>query len=142
MRRHSTLIALAPALLAGYVLAAVPTNAPNGNAADGIESAKPNTQVLAQAEQAGLEAQEQGLLNQIQADSAKLRADEAAERAQTRKVNPQIRFIRASLLHLAEAAGELQHTTKHYHGHRADALRAMLEAHNQLMACYRIDSQR
>jgi len=142
MHRHSTVIALGPVLLASYVLAAVPNNAAvKSNAAKEIES-RPNALVLAQAGEARLEAQEQALLNQIQADTAKLKADEAAERTQNRPVNPQIRFIRASLIRLGEAAGELRHTTPHYRGHRADALRAMAEAHNQLIACYRIDSQR
>jgi hypothetical protein len=142
MHRHSIVIALSPALLAGYVVAAVPTNSAfKGNTAHELTS-RPAAQVLAQAGEVGLEAQEQGLLNQIQADTAKLKADEAAERAQKRPVNPQIRFIRASLFRLAEAAGELQHTTQHYHGHRLDALKAMAEAHNQLMACYRIDSRK
>jgi protein tyrosine phosphatase (PTP) superfamily phosphohydrolase (DUF442 family) len=56
-------------------------------------------------------------------------------------VNPQRRFIRASLYRLAEAAEELRHTSEHYHGHRADALRAIAQAHNQLMVCYRTDSR-
>jgi uncharacterized iron-regulated membrane protein len=141
MHGRSLVTALASTLLAGYVLAAVPNHATiSGNAADQVQQARPNPEVLAQ-QQAGLEAQEQQLLNQIQADDAKLKADAAAEAAQQRRANPQIRFIRASLNFVSEAAGQLQHTTKHYSGHRAEALRAMLAAHRQLMQCYQIDSQ-
>ena len=141
MRRHSTLIGLAPALVAGYVLAAVPNPAAiNGNAANQIKSAQPNARVLAQATQAGLSANEMALLNQIQADAAKLKADEAAEKAPGATVNPQRRYIRMSLIRLSEAASLLQHNTPHYSGHREDALKAMVVAHNQLMTCYQIDS--
>ena len=138
MGRKMIVAVLAPVLLAGYAVAAVPDKV-NRSAANRAESVT-NAQVLAQAERPGLEGQEQQLLNQIQGDLSKLKADEAAEARGARHVNPQIRFIRASLMHLAQAASELQHTSKHYNGHRADALRAMVEAHNQLMQCYRIDS--
>jgi hypothetical protein len=142
MHRRSAVIAFAPALLAGYVLAAVPNHAAiKGSAANQIESAQPDAQVLAQATQAGLNPQEQQLLNQIQADTAKLKADEAAENAGTRRVNAQRTYIRGSLLRLAEAAWSLQQTSGHYHGHREEALKAMAKAHNQLMTCYGIDLQ-
>jgi hypothetical protein len=135
------LIALAPAFVAGYILAAVPNYAAlESNAGNAIES-RPNAEVLAQAGTTGLQGQELQLLNQIEADTAQLKADAEAERTGRRHVNPQIRFIRASLLHLAAAAESLRNTTEHYRDHRAQALQAMAEAHNHLMQCYRIDSQ-
>jgi hypothetical protein len=141
MYRRGLLLAFTPALLAGYVLIAAPNSiAAIGNSADQVQSPRSNAELLAQA-QTGLEAQEMQLLNQIQADDAKLKADEAAEQAHQRKpANPQIRYIRASLLHLSQAADVLRHASPHYSGHRAEALRAMVQAHNQLMQCYRIDS--
>src|SRR5215472_7483442 len=141
MHTRTLVLALAPTFLASYVLAAVPNpNVINGAKADQRHSARSGAEVLAQ-EQAGLEAQEAQLLNQIQADDAKLRADEAAERAHQKKpANPQIQYIRASLLHLSEASSTLQHASPHYHGYRGAALKSMAEAHNQLMQCYRIDS--
>jgi hypothetical protein len=139
MQRYILVAVLVSAVMAGYVIAAVPNNALLKNAVNGVTSGH-EEQLLAQAGQPGLSPQEQALINQIEADAAKLKADEAAERARGKPVNPQRRFIRDSLLHVADAARELENTTEHYHGHRADALRAMVQAHKQLMICYRIDS--
>jgi hypothetical protein len=139
MHLHRFVVALAPALLAGYALAALPDNTVLKNKAVDSADSRARALVVAQ-EQGGLNANEQQLLNQIEADSAKLKADEAAERAGQRHVNPQIRFIRASLIRLSEAAVELRDASPHYSGHREQALRSMAEAHNHLMQCYRIDS--
>jgi hypothetical protein len=143
MRRSNAFFTLSLGLVAGCVLGAAPNYAAlkNNQTTHVAELGQPPPQMLAQAEQPGLEVREQQLLNQIQADNAQLRADEAAERAQQLSVNPQRRWIRASLIHLNNAAGELRNTTAHYSGHRAEALTAMAEAHNQLMQCYRIDSR-
>jgi hypothetical protein len=95
--------------------------------------------VLAQGGNLG--ANEMQLLNQIQADDAKLKADEAAENAHQRHVNPDIKYIRASLVRLSHAADSLRNASPHYSGHREAALKAMAQAHTELMECYRIDSQ-
>jgi len=132
---------LAPALFAGYVLAAAPDNTAPTRNAGGLQSTA-GTLLLAQAEGPGLQGQEQQLLSQIQADDAKLKADEAAEQAHPRRVNPQAKYIRKAILRLSEAAEILRDTTKGYQGHRAEALKAMAEAHSQLMQCYLIDQQK
>jgi hypothetical protein len=140
MSRHSALITFTFLLLAGLVSAAVPNDAAlKNNTGDSMQS-RPQALVFAQAT-TGLQGNELQLLNQIQADTAQLKADEAAEKAGTRHVNPQIRYIRWSLLRLAEAAWNLKQTSEHYHGNRGQALQGMAEAHNALMQCYRIDSQ-
>jgi hypothetical protein len=140
MSRQSALIIAILALVAGYVFAAVPNHAAlKSNAGNEM---KPGPEALVVAQNApGLQGNELQLLNQIEADTAQLKADEAAEKAGTRHVNPQIKYIRGSLLRLAEAAWNLRQTSEHYHQHRYQALQAMLEAHNHLMQCYRIDSQ-
>src|SRR6516165_7082389 len=103
MSRHSALITFTFLLLAGLVSAAVPNDAAlKNNTGDSMQS-RPQALVFAQAT-TGLQGNELQLLNQIQADTAQLKADEAAEKAGTRHVNPQIRYIRWSLLRLAEAA--------------------------------------
>ena len=142
MERLGIVIVLAMGLAAGHVLAAVPEYVANGGnkAAHDMRSAE-SSPVLAQASEPGLEAQEQQLLNQIEADSAKLKADEAAEPTQKTPVNPQRKWIRAAVTHLNDAVIVLHRTTNHYSGHKGLALKALAEAHNQLMLCYKIDSQ-
>jgi hypothetical protein len=102
-------------------------------------SANPD-ELIAQAGQQGLSPEETQLLNQIQADTASLKADEQAEKTQKLHVNPQRHYIRESLLRLSESARQLWHTTEHYQGHRGEALKAMAKAHDELKACYQIDS--
>jgi hypothetical protein len=139
--RFSTAITLSVGLIAGYVLAAAPNYAALKSLAapEVSKTAGAQPEMLAQAAP-GLDAQELQLLQQIEGDSAKLRADEAAEKVNPRGINPQRKWIRAALNYLGDAANALQHTTHHYSGRRADALKAMVEAHHNLMACYRIDS--
>src|ERR1700756_3195076 len=137
MWKYKAVLAFAPALFAGYVLAAVSDNSALVRNA-GWQQSTAATLLLAQAGQPGLQGQEQQLLGQIQADDAKLKADEAAEQGNQRRVNPQIKYIRKAILRLSEAAEILQDTTKIYQGHRGEALKAMAEAHRQLMQCYRI----
>jgi hypothetical protein len=141
-RRRGIVIVLSLGLAAGYFFAATPDYAApeDGRPVNELTSAGTD-EVLAQASEPGLEAQEQELINQIEADAAKLKADEAAERAQHKPVNPQRKWIRDALFHLRDTVLALHHTTNHYSGHKGRALKALRIAHEQLMACYRIDSR-
>jgi hypothetical protein len=142
MKRRGIVIALSLGLGAGYIFAAAPNYAaPKSSVAVNEPKSAGTDQVLAQASEPGIEAQEQQLINQIESDSAKLKADEAAERAQHRPINPQRRWILAALTHLHDAVQALHRTTNHYSGHKGRALTALQNAHNQLMACYQIDSR-
>ena len=143
MKQRGIVVALSLGLAAGFIFAAPPSYAaPTGSESVNRLSSAGANQVLAQASEPGIEAQEQQLINQIESDSAKLKADEAAERAQHKPINPQRKWISAALMHVHDAVWTLHNrTTNHYSGHKALALKALQDAHNQLMACYQIDSR-
>ena len=99
---------------------------------------EPDAQILAQASSSQSSAQEQQLLNQIDTDVGKLKADEAAEQGQQKPINPDVKWLRATAYHLAEAAHTLMQTTGKYAGHRQDALTAMQQSYRQIVYCYKM----
>jgi hypothetical protein len=139
--RHRILIALSVGPLIVYAFVARGYATPRRSLIPvELGSPEPSFEMLAQASEAGIEAQERQLQQQIESDSAKLKADEAAEQAGQKPANPQRKFIAGALAHLRAVVAELRRTSNHYHGHKTEAYRQILAAHNELMQCYKIDS--
>src|SRR5271167_755287 len=107
MNRRNTIIALSGGLIAGYLFAAAPNYAALKSSNADKVAVEPDAQILAQASSSQSSAQEQQLLNQIDTDVGKLKADEAAEQGQQKPINPDVKWLRATAYHLAEAAHTL-----------------------------------